>query len=69
MLRATENDTDLLAEVRMFWTEPALHIPLLSEDDVSCIAVAVLGWLQVRPIFSSPTIPFKLVLNGRLLCF
>jgi len=31
MRESTENDTGLLAEVQMFWTEPALDIPLLSQ--------------------------------------
>jgi len=51
MWRVMEKDTDLQAEVRMFWIEPALHIPLLSAEDLSWIALVVLEWLQVCPIF------------------
>jgi len=42
--------TELLTEVQSFWIEPAFHVPLLSENDISGIARAVLSWLQVRLI-------------------
>ena len=66
---ALGNNADLMTEVQMFWIAPALHIPLLDEYDISYIAVAVLRWLQVRPILSLPTSSFKLVPNDRLPCF
>jgi len=57
MRKATENDTDLLMEVQSFWIEPTFHVLLLSEAEISHIAVGVLWWLQVRPISSSPQEP------------
>ena len=57
MRKATENDTDLLAEVQSFWVEPAFCVPaqVLNDGIISVIAVAVLRWLEVRPISLSPT--------------
>ena len=52
MGEAMENDADLMTEVQSFWIEPALHIPLLSEDKVSFIVLGVLKWLLV--CFSCP---------------
>ena len=54
-----ENDTDLMTEVESFWIVPALHIQLLDDHQISTIAVAVVQWLQVRPISLnlSPTSP------------
>ena len=66
---ALENDIDLMTEVQSFWIEPSCHVPLLSERRISHIAVGVLRWLQVRPISSSLTSPFKVVQNDRLSCF
>ena len=51
MGEAIENDTDLMTEVQSFWIEPALHIQLLDDIQISMIAAGVVQWLQVRPIF------------------
>ena len=59
---AREDDADLRTEIQSFLIKPASHIPLLGKYRMSCIAVAVLQWLQVRSIFS-PTNPFKIVPN------
>ena len=65
MREATENDSDLMTEVQSFWTEPALHIPLLDDHEICRIALAVQQWLKVCPISSPLAIPFKLVPNDR----
>ena len=61
---ATENDPDLLAEVQMFWIEPAFCVSVLGEfqGQISYMAVAVARWLQV----CTPYEPVKSVLNNRL---
>jgi len=69
MGKATENDTDLMMEVQSFWIEPALHIPLLGGNDISSIALGVLWWLQVCPVFLSPASLFKLVPTSHQLVF
>ena len=68
MERAMGNDADLMGEIQSFWVEPALHIPLLSTGNINSIAIAVLQWLHVRPIFLSPASPFKLVPIGCFHC-
>ena len=50
MRKAMGNDTELMTEVQRFWIEPAFHVPLLTEVKISWLAVAVVEWLQVRPI-------------------
>ena len=67
MQHVIEHDTALLREVQIFWTELAFHIPPLGDDQILCITVEVLQWLQVCPIFLSPMGPFKLVPNDLLL--
>ena len=47
---ATQNDIDLLAEVQMFWHGPAFRFRVLSDYNISSIALGVVHWLQVRPI-------------------
>ena len=50
MTYAPESDTDLLAEIQMFWIEPAFRVSVFSDFNISRIAVAVVRWLQVRPL-------------------
>ena len=59
MAKATENDTDLLTEVQSFWTEPASHISLSSENEISCIAEGVLSWLKVCSNFLLLYLPIQ----------
>ena len=49
MKKATENDTDLLAEVQLFRVESVFRArALLSDYETSCIVIGVVRWLQVR---------------------
>ena len=50
ILDAKEDDADLMREIQTFLIEPASHIPLLGEQELSYFAVSVVQWLQVRPI-------------------
>ena len=61
---ATENDSDLLAEVQMFWIEPAFCVSVLGQlqGHISDMAVAVVRWLKV----CTPYEPVKSVLNDCL---
>ena len=62
---ATENDSDLLAEVKIFWIEPVFCVSVLDElqGEISFMAVAVVQWLQVCTSYE----PIKLVLNDCLI--
>ena len=50
MRKAMGSDTELMTEVQRFWIKPAFHAPLLTDVEISWLAVAGVEWLQVRPI-------------------